>query len=31
LHRRIMQNEDFRAAKFDTKFMERFLEQNKII
>jgi acetyl-CoA carboxylase, biotin carboxylase subunit len=29
LHRRIMQNEDFRAAKFDTKFMERFLEQNK--
>lgn len=30
LHRRIMQNEDFRAAKFDTKFMERFLEHNKI-
>jgi acetyl-CoA carboxylase biotin carboxylase subunit len=29
LHRRIMQNEDFRAAKFDTKFMERFLQQNK--
>jgi len=28
LHRRIMQNSDFRAAKFDTKFMERFLEQN---
>ena len=29
LHRGIMQNEDFRAAKFDTKFMERFLQQNK--
>jgi acetyl-CoA carboxylase biotin carboxylase subunit len=29
LHRRIMQNQDFRAAEFDTKFMERFLEQNK--
>ena len=29
LHRRIMQNEDFRAARFDTKFMERFFEQNK--
>ena len=29
LHRRIMQNEDFRAAKLDTKFMERFFEQNK--
>ncbi|HET9742620.1 MAG TPA: acetyl-CoA carboxylase biotin carboxylase subunit [Terriglobales bacterium] len=29
LHRRIMQNEDFRAGKFDTKFMERFLEQPK--
>ena len=29
LHRRIMQNEDFREAKFDTKFMERFLQQNK--
>ncbi len=28
LHRRIMQNADFRAAQFDTKFMERFLEQN---
>jgi acetyl-CoA carboxylase biotin carboxylase subunit len=25
LHRRIMQNPDFRAAEFDTKFMERFL------
>ena len=29
LHRRIMQDQDFRAAKFDTKFMERFLEQKK--
>ena len=28
LHRRIMQNADFQAAQFDTKFMERFLEQN---
>ncbi len=27
LHRRIMQSPDFLAAKFDTKFMERFLEQ----
>jgi acetyl-CoA carboxylase, biotin carboxylase subunit len=27
LHRRIMQNPDFLAAKFDTKFMERFLGQ----
>jgi acetyl-CoA carboxylase biotin carboxylase subunit len=29
LHRRIMENADFRAANFDTKFMERFLEQGK--
>lgn len=29
LHRRIMENPDFRAAEFDTKFMERFLEQGK--
>jgi acetyl-CoA carboxylase biotin carboxylase subunit len=28
LHRRIMQDADFRAAQFDTKFMERFLQQN---
>jgi acetyl-CoA carboxylase biotin carboxylase subunit len=28
LHRRIMQNADFQVAQFDTKFMERFLEQN---
>ena len=28
LHRRIMENPDFRAAQFDTKFMERFLSQN---
>jgi acetyl-CoA carboxylase biotin carboxylase subunit len=27
LHRRIMQDADFRAGKFDTKFMERFLAQ----
>jgi acetyl-CoA carboxylase biotin carboxylase subunit len=29
LHRRIMENPDFRAAEFDTKFMERFLEHGK--
>ena len=29
LHRRIMENADFRAAEFDTKFMERFLAQGK--
>jgi acetyl-CoA carboxylase biotin carboxylase subunit len=29
LHRRIMNNADFRAGDFDTKFMERFLEQPK--
>ena len=28
LHRRIMENADFRAAEFDTKFMERFLSKN---
>lgn len=27
LHRRIMQDKEFRAGKFDTKFMERFLAQ----
>jgi acetyl-CoA carboxylase biotin carboxylase subunit len=27
LHRRIMQDEDFRAGHFDTKFMERFLKK----
>jgi acetyl-CoA carboxylase biotin carboxylase subunit len=27
LHRRIMQDPDFRAGNFDTKFMERFLAQ----
>ena len=27
LHRKIMQDEDFRAGNFDTKFMERFLEK----
>jgi len=26
LHRRIVENADFRAAEFDTKFMERFLD-----
>jgi acetyl-CoA carboxylase biotin carboxylase subunit len=25
LHRRILADEDFRAGRFDTKFMERFL------
>ena len=29
LHRRIMENADFRAAEFDTKFMERFLASRK--
>ena len=29
LHRRIMENPDFRAAEFDTKFMERFLASSK--
>ena len=29
LHRRIMENADFRAAQFDTKFMERFLENSR--
>jgi len=28
LHRRIMADADFRAGNFDTKFMERFLEQS---
>src|SRR5438270_6853428 len=28
LHRRIMESADFRAAEFDTKFMERFLSKN---
>ena len=28
LHQRIMRDPDFRAGNFDTKFMERFLEQN---
>jgi len=27
LHRRIMQDADFRAGNFDTKFMERFLKK----
>ena len=29
LHQRIFANEDFRAGAFDTKFMERFFEQEK--
>src|SRR5277367_2390568 len=29
LHRRIFDDEDFRAGKFDTKFMERFFERQK--
>ena len=28
LHKRIFADEDFRAGKFDTKFMERFLERS---
>jgi acetyl-CoA carboxylase, biotin carboxylase subunit len=30
LHRKIMENAEFRAAEFDTKFMERFLNQNGV-
>src|ERR1700761_60578 len=29
LHEKIFADEDFRAGKFDTKFMERFLEKHK--
>ncbi|MGA2690373.1 MAG: acetyl-CoA carboxylase biotin carboxylase subunit [Candidatus Korobacteraceae bacterium] len=29
LHQRIMRDPDFRAGNFDTKFMERFLDQSK--
>jgi len=29
LHRKIFEDEEFRAGKFDTKFMERFFERNK--
>jgi acetyl-CoA carboxylase biotin carboxylase subunit len=29
LHRRIMASPDFRAGDFDTKFMERFLAEQK--
>ena len=29
LHRRIFDDEEFRAGKFDTKFMERFFERQK--
>jgi acetyl-CoA carboxylase biotin carboxylase subunit len=29
LHQLIMQDEDFRAGRFDTKFMERFFEKQK--
>ena len=31
LHQRIMRDPDFRAGNFDTKFMERFLEQTKAV
>jgi len=31
LHQRIFADEEFRAGKFDTKFMERFLEKQKEI
>ena len=31
LHRKIFADEEFRAGKFDTKFMERFLEKQKEI
>jgi acetyl-CoA carboxylase biotin carboxylase subunit len=29
LHQQIMQDEDFRAGRFDTKYMERFFERQK--
>jgi acetyl-CoA carboxylase biotin carboxylase subunit len=29
LHKKIMMDEDFRAGRFDTKFMERFFEKQK--
>jgi len=29
LHSRIFEDEEFRAGKFDTKFMERFFERQK--
>jgi acetyl-CoA carboxylase biotin carboxylase subunit len=29
LHRRILQDEEFKAGRFDTKFMERFFEREK--
>jgi acetyl-CoA carboxylase biotin carboxylase subunit len=29
LHRRILADEDFRAGKFDTGFIERFLAKGK--
>lgn len=29
LHEKIFDDEDFRAGKFDTKFMERFFEKQK--
>jgi acetyl-CoA carboxylase biotin carboxylase subunit len=29
LHQRIFADEEFRTGKFDTKFMERFLERQK--
>lgn len=29
LHQQIMQDEDFRAGRFDTKYMERFFERKK--
>ena len=31
LHQRIFADEEFRVGKFDTKFMERFLERQKEI
>jgi acetyl-CoA carboxylase biotin carboxylase subunit len=30
LHRRILEDEDFKAGRFDTKFMERFFEQEQL-
>jgi acetyl-CoA carboxylase, biotin carboxylase subunit len=30
LHRRILEDQEFRDGNFDTKFMERFFEREKL-
>jgi acetyl-CoA carboxylase biotin carboxylase subunit len=30
LHRRILEDQEFRDGSFDTKFMERFFEREKV-